>query len=218
MKAIALLAEHFTKVTVDWIQIAAAIKEDLDLSDDELLKQRPATRFILNWMWKIRQQQDIFNFLIPRNKQPAISEHFTFAVAITLELFLRGRGHAGRVRCEETIRHEGKTLRPDVSIRSESEAVLATVECKTQLGYKRKSWRDEWDTRLAFLGQSSPTCKPYMCVLTERNWDAKPFITDQLFNAQWFCLSNWRYRKEPSDINITGPIEPMFISIANLLR
>jgi hypothetical protein len=213
-----LLTDQFKAATGSWSKIADQLRTALDLPDEALRSERPATKFILTWMRELRVFQKRFGSLFGRKKQPPLADDFTAAVALCLEQFLKARGQPGRVRCEETTHKKRGATRPDVSVLSAAGALVATVECKTNLGWNRKKWKEQWEAREADLKEGFPDCTPYLCVLTQKNWNSAEFLESPYCEKQWFCLSRVGVGKitDPARDNL-HPIEEMFLSILERL-
>jgi hypothetical protein len=213
-----LLADHFKAGSGEWCRIADELQDAFALPDDSLLTEQPASKFILTWMRELRAFQRKFGALFGRIKQPPLADDFTAAVALCLGQFLTARGHAGRVCCEKTTHKKRGATRPDVSVFSAADTLIATVECKTNLGWNRKKWREQCDNRNAALLQAFPGCMPYMCVLTQKNWNSDEFLNSPLSRKQWFCLSKVSVGKikDPAD-SVLHPIEFMFLDILGRL-
>ena len=169
-------------------------------------------------MRELRAFRKRFGSLFGRRKQPPLADDFTAAVALCLAQFLAARGHAGSVRCEQTTHKKRGATRPDVSVLSSAGRLVATVECKTNLGWNRKGWREKCEARNAALLGRFPGCTPYMCVLTQKNWDSTEFLGSPYSGKQWFCLSKVGVGKltDPAG-DILHPIEAMFLSILGRL-
>ena len=220
--SIQLLDQHFATTYDAWVRIADTLKGDFaGLKDDAFLTERPATKFILTWMRSLGEFQTKFGKLFGRIKRPPKSDEFTAAVAICLERFLAARGFAGSVASEETTHRAKGAKRPDISVYSHSSQLLATVECKTNLGWSRKEWKDQIDKRTEQMRVSCPGSESFLCVLTRSNWDYSEFERSPLCGKQWFCLSTVPvgHISDPvADSDILLPIEPMFLDILAKVR
>jgi hypothetical protein len=209
-----LLTDHFETASDDWNRIADELRLAFDLPDATLRTECPASKFIMTWMWELWGFQKRFGSLFARKKQPPLADHFTAAVALCLEQFLKTRGHVGRVRCEETTHKKRGATRPDVSVLSTTGTLVATVECKTNLGWDRKKWKEKCEARNKALRERFPDCLSYICVFTQKNWNFTEFLESPHYGKQWFCLSKVSVGKitDPAK-NILHPIEEMFLSI-----
>jgi hypothetical protein len=220
--AVQLLNQHFAATQDAWVRIAGALKENLAcLSDEAFIKERPATKFILAWMRQLGDFQTKFGKLFGRVKRPPKADEFTAAVAICLEQFLAARGLAGRVGSEETTHRVKGAKRPDVSVYSLSGDLVAVVECKTNLGWNRKKWKDQIEERTKQIHASCPGSEFYLCVLTRSNWHYLEFECSPHCGKQWFCLSAvsvGRISDPVVDSDVLLPIEPMFLDILAKVR
>src|SRR5262245_60383381 len=203
-----LLTDQFKTAAADWGRLAGELQKALDLPDASLLTERPASKFILTWMRELRAFQKRFGSLFRRKKQPPLADDFTAAVALCLEQFLALRGYPGRVRCEEKTHKKRGATRPDVSVLSAAGRLVATVECKANLGWNRKGWKEQCETRNVALLALFPDCSSYLCVLTQKNWNSEEFLDSPYCGKQWFCLSRVGVGKVADPANdILHPIE-----------
>ncbi len=218
---IELLNQHFAATYEAWVPIVDTLKADIaGLTDDAFLTERPATKFILTWMRNIGEFQTKFGKLFGRKKRPSKADDFTAAVSICLKQFLDARGLAARVASEEATHRAIGSKRPDISVYSSFDQLLATVECKTNLGWNRKKWKDQFDQRTEQMRVSCPSSELFLCVLTRSGWDYSEFERSPLYGKQWFCLSTMPvgHISDPiADSNILLPIEPMFLNILEMV-
>jgi hypothetical protein len=216
------LKQHFATTYDAWVRIADTFKGNIArLKEDSFLAERPATKFILAWMRELGEFQTQFGKLFGRIKRPPKADEFTAAVAICLEQFLAARGLAGRVGSEETTHRAKGAKRPDISVYSLSGQRVATVECKTNLGWTRKNWKDQIGKRTKQLRASCPSSESFFCILTRSNWDYSEFERSPQCGKQWFCLSAvpvGRISDPVADSDILVPIEPMFLDILAKVR
>jgi hypothetical protein len=217
-----LVTAFFGRAVHAWVEITEALGTTFASCDNATFQaEYPATNFILSYMRDLKTFQSIFGSLFRRQKRPPAADDFTAAVALALVQFLAARGFPNRVRSEQKTHGRRGATRPDISIRSDSEKLLATVECKTNLGWAREEWKDQCEKRTAALQGMFPGCTSYLCVLSASNWDTSEFTTSPSFGKHWFCL----YRLRPglitnpvSPTDILTPIEPMFLSILRALQ
>jgi hypothetical protein len=217
-----LVTTFFKKAAESWGQIAKRLRASFAEYDDAALQTEcPATKFILGYMRDLKEFHDAFGALFHRKKRPPAADEFTAAVAMSLEQFLAARGFPGSVRSEETTHRRRGATRPDVSIRANSNKLVATVECKTNLGWARQQWKAQCERRAQALQEMFPGCTPFLCVSTEVNWDASEFKSSPCFGKQWFCLSQVGIGRITGPVrrqHILTPIEPMFLGILQLLE
>jgi hypothetical protein len=165
-------------------------------------------------MRELRAFQKEFGRLFGRIKQPPLADDFTAAVALCLEQFLTAKDHSDRVRCEKTTHKKRGATRPDISVWSAAGTLIATVECKTNLGWSRNEWKKQWKARNAALRKEFPGCSSYLCVFTQKNWNSEEFLNSPECEKQWFCLSKESVGKITDPLNaILHPIEPMVLAI-----
>jgi hypothetical protein len=172
-------------------------------------------------MRDLRSFQQEFGGLFQRKKQPPVADDFTAAVAICLDRFLKSRGYVGCVSSEETTHRQRGATRPDISVRNSKSELLATIECKTNLGWNRNGWKLDHETRSADLRKLFPACSAYFCVMSQNNWDSTELQASPLFGREWFCLCNTLVATLPHEVpdsSILTPIEPMFIEVLRKLE
>lgn len=217
-----VLSAHYQATMACWRRIAEKLKDDIArLDDNAFLAERPATKFILTWMRELSRFQSEFGQLFGRRKRPSAGDEFTAAVGLSLEQFLASRNVPGRIRCEENTHQKRGATKPDVSVRSITDQLVATVECKTDLGWDRKEWKNKCEKRAEDLGKLFPGVLSFLCVQTSRNWDSSEFEKSPHFGNLWFCLStvSTGHISDPiADSEILSPIEPMFFDILAKVR
>ena len=114
------------------------------------------------------------------------------------------------VYSEKQIKRRRGSIRPDISIWRNDEEVVAIIECKTQLGWNRTNWKEDFSERENELKKVFPNASAFLVVMTSLNWPG--FGEDKNVGKKYFCLSNvW-----PIDIGLNNiddcllnPIEPM---------
>ena len=222
-----LLSEHFRGANDCWRRLARKLYEDMcGLDDTSLLAEQPATKFVLAWMRELAEFQSSFGELFGRKKRPPAADDFTAAVGLSLVQFLATRGFDNRlfemVVCEETTHREKNAKRPDISVKSFfRKELVATVECKTQVGWNRKDWKDEYEGRVSELRKDFPRSTPFLCVLTQANWNFSEFEIAPDYKKHWFCLSTVspdRISDPVADSDVLCPIEEMFLAIFATLQ
>jgi hypothetical protein len=220
--ALQLLNQQFDSSYDAWSRIAQTLKVDIaGLQDAEFVTNRPVSKLILTWMHRLGEFQTKFGKLFGRKKRPPIADDFTAAVAVCLEQFLAAKGMAGKVHCEETTHPQRGAMRPDISVCSLAGLLVAAVECKTNLGWKRNEWQDHIAKRTQQLRAACPGSAFYLCVLTRSNWDYSEFESCSECGKTWFCLSAvpvGRISDPVADSDVLLPIEPMFLDILARLR
>jgi len=66
---------------------------------------------------------------------------------------------------ERQIQKTKKAIRPDISIWRGDE-VVAIIECKTQLGWNRPTWEDQYNERDNKLKELYPQARSFLLVMT----------------------------------------------------
>ncbi len=74
-----------------------------------------------------------------------------------------------KVELRTTIDKKKKSIRPDISI-WKGDALLASIECKTQFGYSRKNWEAEFCQKEKKLQSKYPNARQFLVVMTKENW------------------------------------------------
>ena len=211
-----LLSEYFLQAAETWRRIAAELKTCFSsLDDDCFLQHKPATKFILSWMRDLKGFQDNFGELFRRQKRPSVADDFTAAVALCLAQFIDARGSAGIVRSEKKTKDEQGAPRPDISIWTSYGVLVATVECKADLGWTRKNWKEKCVKRTRELQTWVRGCDSYLCVMWHKDWSRSEY------SESWYCLSKVPAAKlsgPVTDSDILMPVEPMFLDILARLR
>lgn len=113
---------------------------------------------------------------------------------------------------EKSIERKRGAIRPDISI-WKGEEVIAIIECKTQLGWNREKWEEEFILREEKLKNKFPGAKAYLLVMSLSNWSG--FGQNSNIGSKYFVLSkHW-----PADLSkatedsIEMPIEKLFKDI-----
>ena len=156
-------------------------------------------------------QQNTKVLLAKRYQTPA-ADFFVETVTFFLKLYLESIDETAEVHSERQIRRTRNSIRPDISI-WRGDDVLAIVECKTQLGWSRKNWEQQFLSREEHLRIHHPAAKAFLLVMTGSNWGG--FANSQKLGKQYFCLLDdiW-----PIDYNLDSkvltPIEGLFRQIA----
>lgn len=89
------------------------------------------------------------------------------------------------IKSEVAIERKRNSMRPDISIWHDKHLV-AVVECKTQLGWHRHSWKSHFENREHQLKEVFPDAKIFLLVMTSLNWSG--FADDEKVDKQLFCL------------------------------
>ena len=155
-------------------------------------------------------QDDIVAFLDKRSVSPA-SDFFVETVVFYLKLLLEQRNKKLEVKSEVRFYTKNGYMKPDISIWKNDE-VVAIIECKTNLGFRRNEWKSDFNSRTKELKTAFPKAKAFLLVLSSKNWsgfDKK----DGKAGKQYFALSKLSLRKikdTPLDEVVENRIEKLF--------
>ncbi len=89
------------------------------------------------------------------------------------------------VASERNVVRERGSMRPDISI-WRGEQVVAAIECKTQLGWNRNGWLEDFTQRETRLRDHFPDSKLFLLVMTASNWSG--FGDDARIGKQFFVM------------------------------
>ncbi len=87
------------------------------------------------------------------------ADFFVETVCFFLKVVFEKLAPVLNVASEKDIAPVKGAMRPDISIWRDKE-VVAAIECKTQLGWKRDSWLDDFEKREKRLADKFPKAKP----------------------------------------------------------
>lgn len=156
-------------------------------------------------------QRKIKKFLDKRYLAAA-SDYFVETILFFLKLYLHAQGGDLQAHSERQIRQTKNSIRPDISIWRGNEVVVI-IECKTQLGWNRNNWEQEYLDRQLKLRSEFPNAKSLLLVMTGVNWGG--FGDHTSLKQNYFCLLNDIWPVDYSTPQqILTPIEDMF----NLLK
>lgn len=158
-------------------------------------------------------QDEIVGFLNKRSVSPA-SDFFVETVIFYLKLLLEQRKVNLKARSEVRFDTKNGYIKPDISIWKDGR-VVAIIECKTNLGFRRNRWESDFKSRTKELKAVFPKAKSFLLVLTSRNWSGFD-KDDNKVGKQYFALSNTRLRKikdTPLDEVVENRIEKLFSQI-----
>jgi len=130
----------------------------------------PRTKLKKFWISKSHKQVQIF---------------FVEAILFSLKLFNEVEGLKLEVASERAIQRKRNAIRPDISI-WRGDTLLAAIECKTQLGWRRHDWTFHFDEREKKLKEIFPTATMFLLVMTGCNWPG--FGNDPRSGKQMLCL------------------------------
>ena len=112
---------------------------------------------------------------------------------------------------ERNLSRRRGSVRPDISIWRDSEPIAA-IECKTNLGWNRSGWKEDFENREKRIKADFPAVDCSLVVLTAANWPG--FRDYPRVGHSAFTLS----RFWPSDVHEGNVEEAMLDPIEPLLR
>ena len=192
------------------ISLYEEIKSNAPIS----LEKKEITKAILLRMKAYYDTQSkIKEFLNKRYLSPA-SDFFVETIVFYLKIIFDIRSVGLEVHSERQIRPKRGAIRPDISIWKNDE-VVAIIECKTQLGWNRDKWEQDFKKRESKLKDEFPNAKAFLIVMTSENWSGFPDDNKKV-GEQYFTLSStWptNISDDKIDSVIMNPIEGLFKKI-----
>ena len=149
------------------------------------LSKIEVTEAILIRLKSYYQTQEKIKLFLEKRYLTAGADFFVESVLFFTKLFLKTSGSALEVHSERQIKKERNSIRPDISIWKGDELV-AIIECKTQLGWNRNNWENDFIERESKLKKDFPDAKSFLLVMTGSNWPG--FIGNPNLNISYFCI------------------------------
>jgi hypothetical protein len=116
------------------------------------------------------------------------ADYFVESVVFFLKLVLERPDIGLEVHSERQIKKKRGSIRPDISVWKNDE-LIAIVECKTQLGWNRGNWEEQFAVRRTRLIADFAKAKAYLLVMTDLNWGGFNEERHQaLLGKEYFCL------------------------------
>lgn len=186
------------------LDAARLVNIDLDATD---ITTAVLLRLKSFWLAQQLTKQEL-NKVYAAPASDFLVETVSFYLKIVLEKF----APTHTIASEKNIINERGSMRPDISIWKDNK-VVAAIECKTQLGWNRYGWLDDFISRETRLKTQSNDAKLFLLVMTSSNWAG--FGMDQRIGTQFFVLLNaiWPDKYDPtvpSHSQIFNPIEKLF--------
>lgn len=200
--------EHRQKIELigknigDYLKEAQKIKVNLD--DNDISKA-----IILRMKSYLISQGHIKETLNKRYAAPA-ADFFVETVLFYCHVVMNSFPKNLEVSSEKAISRRRGSIRPDISIWDGDKVVFA-IECKTQLGWNRKGWKQQFEKREKALKDQFKDATLYLLVMTGSNWAG--FGEDHRVGEQFFVLLKdiWPLKFDEKDIStICHPIENLF--------
>ena len=151
------------------------------------------------------------------------SYFFSQTVVFFLKHFIKANDLKAEAYYEVALAQKKGAIRPDISVWC-GKTCIATIECKTQLGYQREKWKLQHEVRTRKLKELFPSAESFLLVLTERN-GPKEFSSTAGFGTIHFSLLNrqtWPLDCDPYKLKfadqISCNIEVLFDRIKTLIE
>jgi len=192
------------------VSLYEEIKSNASIS----LEKRDITKAILLRMKAYYDTQNKIKEFLNKRYLPAASDFFVEAIAFYLKLIFDKKGIDFEVHSEKQIRKKRRAIRPDISGWKDDEVVVI-IECKTQLGWNRDKWAEDFKKRESKLIDEFPNAKAFLVVMTSENWSGFPDGNKKV-GKQYFTLSStWptNITEDKIDDLIMNPIEDLFKKI-----
>jgi len=188
--------------------------EEINSNASISLEKRDITKAILLRMKAYYDTQNKIKKFLNKRYLSAASDFFVEAIAFYLKLVFDKKGINLDVHSERQIRKKRGSIRPDISVWNDDD-VVAIIECKTQLGWNRDKWEEDFKKRESKLKEEFHNAKAFLVVMTSENWSGFPDDNKKV-GEQYFTLSSiWPTNITEDKINnfIMNPIEDLFKKI-----
>ena len=193
------------------VSLYEEIKSNASIS----LEKRDITKAILLRMKVYYDVQDKIKKFLNKRYLPAASDFFVETIVFYLKVILDIEDIGLEVHSERQIRQKKGTIRPDISVWKNNKVVVI-VECKTQLGWNRDKWEEDFKKRESKLKKEFPNAKAFLVVMTSKNWPGFS-VDNKRVGEQYFTLSSVWPKNIPLDkidsVIVNPPIEDLFKKI-----
>lgn len=205
MKNLIQLDKAYNKSISDTFENLKAVYTEIDKNYEFDLSKTEITEAILNRLKTYYETQNNIKTFLDKRYLAAASDIFVESTLFFLKLYFKSKGDKLQAHSERQIKQKRNAIRPDISIWKDNE-VIAIIECKTQLGWNRHNWEQEYIDRDKKLKADFPNAKSFLLVMTGLNWSG--FGDNSKLNDSYFCLLNDIWPTTYSDKSqIFTPIE-----------
>ncbi|MBM7453997.1 hypothetical protein JN09_001340 [Acholeplasma morum] len=217
MKSILTLEKEISEV---YKKIPKVIELVYNEINDQAIGDNEITKSILYRLHTFYHYQYELNTFYKRGYTPPAADFFTETVLYYLNVFCKINKLDYEIKSEVAIKRKRGSIRPDISI-WKGEDVIAIIECKTQLGYNRHSWQEDFQSREQHLKKDFPMAKAFLLVMTARNWKNNNGFANYLERGKKYFVLTDRWPSE-IDFNVTNQeyiidcIEPLFEQLSKL--
>ena len=192
------------------VSLYEEIKSDASIS----LEEKDITKAILLRMKAYYITQNKIKEFLNKRYLSAASDFFVEAIAFYLKLIFDKEGIDFEVHSERQIVPRRGAIRPDISV-WKNDKVVAIIECKTQLGWNRDKWEEDFKKRESKLKDEFPNAKAFLVVMTSENWSGFPDDNKKVAEQYFTLSSTWptNISDDKIDSVIMNPIEGLFKKI-----
>ena len=184
---------------------AAQLVPDIDLNGDDI------SRAVLARLKSYMTAQDAIKAALGKEYSSPAADFFVESVLFYLRVALERLTPGVVVASEKSILRKRGALRPDISIWRD-DRLVAAVECKTQLGWNRGEWLNDFERRESRMKAAFPGARLFLLVMTGSNWPG--FGDDPRAGTEFFVLLRnvW-----PRDV--VEPLAPLIVHrVEDLIR
>ena len=192
------------------VSLYEKIKSNVSIS----LEERDITKAILLRMKAYYDTQNKIKEFLNKRYLSAASDFFVEAIAFYLKLIFDKEEIDFEVHSERQIVPRRRAIRPDISV-WKNDKVVAIIECKTQLGWNRDKWEEDFKKRESKLKDEFPNAKAFLVVMTSENWSGFPDDNKKVGEQYFTLYSAWPINISDDKIDsvIMNPIEGLFKKI-----
>lgn len=133
------------------------------------LEGMDVTRAVLQRVSAFYEAQRAMKLFLGKRYAVAAADFLVETIAFYLKALAETHELNFDVASERQIRRKRGAIRPDISIWRDDRC-LACIECKTQLGWKRHTWEDQFLEREKKLIAEFTGASTFLVVLTGLNW------------------------------------------------
>jgi len=160
------------------------INDEISLADLQIA--------MLLYLDKLALRNQALSLMINRSREPQIGDHFTEALNLAFQSITKNslfKGLDFNVSSEHNFYlYDNRYLKPDVAGFIGAKPIFM-LECKSNLGYDRQNWMDNYIKRQSALAKSGLNPNLYfLCVLTDSNWNGFSTL-DPRTNKQWHTFT-----------------------------
>ena len=204
----------------------AAIPDALEESYERLVELGPlplegtaVTHALLARLSAFYEAQKKVDKLLDKRIRSASADFFVESLAFYLKVLVTTHRLDAQVSVERVLQRKRGAMRPDISL-WRGDRCLACIECKTQLGWNRNRWEEQFVAREQRLLETFTGAPTFLVVLTGSNWPG--FGASPQLGRKYFLLLGdaWPTSLDLSQLDriVSTPIEGLFTQLATLIQ